>query len=126
MPLGDLTVSLALPCHVGSPGTHLSLLEKELATSNFLFVFPFLYDYCPEILGEFVFCNKYVRDTLERKSAMKWKSCHLNQSDQWSFPVWSDVKFDPLRVVSVESETAIDIASELQDTAKQICSVVWD
>lgn len=40
VPLGDLTVvPLALPRHVGSPGTRFSLLEKELAASNFFCLF---------------------------------------------------------------------------------------
>lgn len=51
------------------------------------------------------------------------KSQSHNQSDQRSLSVWSNVKFGLLGVASLETDGAIEMASELQDTAKQMCFI---
>ena len=51
------------------------------------------------------------------------KSCSHNQSDQRSLSVWSSVKFDPLAVASLETDGALEMASEVQDRAKQMCFI---
>ena len=87
------------PCHVGPPGSLLSLPEKELAASVFVCVcmcvcvFYFLFDQCYEILRWINLLWQACARCLERKYALKWKSCSHNQSDQRSLSVWSSVKF---------------------------------
>lgn len=107
----------SMPCRLPS-NSPLSPRERADSCNVFFFFLNFLFDQCFEILGEYVFCDNMCK--IRRKEVMLWKSCSHNQCDQRSLSVWSSVMFYLLGVVSLETDTAIDMVFELPDVAKQM------
>lgn len=126
-----LTLLSGTPSHVGSLGSLLSLPKQELAASVFFFgecvyvcVCVCLSSFITVMrsLGESIFCDKHVQDTLK-------ESMLLNERIVVTTRLTRDrlVNYRVLQVgvVSLEAENAIEIASKLQDMINMLyCTVL--